>query len=1062
MKDYKPARMTAHRTIPMLLCLALTACQEVTVPAPSTDPIPENIVNIAPGGACSISGISIRPIGSSTGAINLIDGQCEQAWTNLSYREKIPNPAPAKCKVSFKSGFSYRYNYQTPQTNITYYKSSSSYEIPQTIINYYVSSQSYDLPQTKINYYTSRQEYDVPSTNVKYYTQQGSYSLNLPGSFSAQGCAAFVKGKLPTGALTDPAHAPTCREGNPVHKVGACSASDTSIQNCQTVYSQNSLVASGGHQSDCVGFARGKIPASAITGNSHYPITCSATAAKKITGACSTSDPSISNCATDYASKNLTVNGDFSSVGCEKFVAGKIPSGAIFNDASHPISCAASSKKMAGACNPSDSTISKCSTTYSIHSLNNLSGDYKISGCANFSAGKLPSGAVLNDIDHPLTCSEGAPQAKAVDSSELFGNLSSAFLNYTPAVNADCGAELSAHIASVKGLPAPSSCKITGIQTGEYTYNNSTCALAKPNNKCLDSNGAQRDCRAVDIAAEDPYAKSTTTIRAKGNFSCNTLCSNTDFCTSMPGTVGDNFYNCGAQSLANSIDKTFSGIEPGSVACEAGQTKVITKGPYLSRVLPSLTSNVPDNSCVKTRVCLNQTAWKTLTPAKAIPAIDLVILFDTTSSMTPQIQAMIANLKNLIKNLNTLTPKLRLGLASYRDFSEHGGQSGDFPFMVNVPLSSNTNLVANGLNSLTASGGGDLPESLATAIRATVDGKGVENYFGATTMGWENDPTRVKIILGISDAADKKEGLPAGAATLDEAMALLKTQGILFLGIGFKNKVENFAGENAYRSFDDFSFLAQNTGAIVRAPGIDLDGDAKTDSYGELAPGSSGVLLMTESGQVEGAPQNADSTRVLADAIAKMVETTRPFQFNLTVDGSGRKFTPATNSLSVPSQAEGQQCFTQVSFDPKDINAACGVKSAINLSVNEASTSTDISNTKFTASMNIDGNCARQEDPAQTDTAWSVSGFDGATSTDSATLIWQIIGTPRLSTATIRVGLRADQLNLQTITVSAMTPSQVVTINGLAPDTSYYFQLDTKDILGNVVSSAVISKKTKP
>jgi hypothetical protein len=201
---------------------------------------------------------------------------------------------------------------------------------------------------------------------------------------------------------------------------------------------------------------------------------------------------------------------------------------------------------------------------------------------------------------------------------------------------------------------------------------------------------------------------------------------------------------------------------------------------------------------------------------------------------------------------------------------------------------------------------------------------------------------------------------------------------------------------------------------------------------------------------------------VLADAIAKMVETTSPFQFNLTVDGRGRKFTPSTNSLSVPSQAEGQQCFTQVVFDPKDINAACGVKSAINLSVNEASTSTDVSNTNFTASMNIDGNCARQEDPVPTDGAWSVNGFDGTSSSDSATLIWQIIGTPRLSTATIRVGLRADQLNLQTITVSAMTPSQVVTINGLTPDTSYYFQLDTKDILGNVVSSAVISKKTKP
>jgi hypothetical protein len=455
---------------------------------------------------------------------------------------------------------------------------------------------------------------------------------------------------------------------------------------------------------------------------------------------------------------------------------------------------------------------------------------------------------------------------------------------------------------------------------------------------------------------------------------------------------------------------------------------------------------------------------------QAIPGIDLVILFDVTSSMTPEIQAMIANLQNLITNLNSLTPNLRLGLASYRDFADYGGQPGDLPFMMNVPLTSNTAAVAASLGTLTASGGGDLPESFSTAVNAAITGNAFEPYFGASNMGWENDPTRVKIILGISDASDKATGLPPGAATLSQVAALMKSQGILFFGIGYQYQVEPYPGANEYTSYSDFAYLAQNTGAIVTSPGIDLSGTGNLSTYGDLAPGAPAVLLMTPTGQLEGAPAGADPTRVLADAITKMVQTTRPFQFNLAVDGSGRTYTPVTNSLSISAETSGQQCFTVTNFAPLNAAAACGVNSPVTLSVTESSTNSVVSNANYVASISVDESCMAAPTSSSTATStstgtstassnWTIQGFDGTMTTTSATVIWQTIGAA--TTAVLHVGLRADQLDSQIINVTPAATTQTVVVSGLIPATTYYFQVDATDSNGTVVQSTVISKTTK-
>jgi hypothetical protein len=92
--------------------------------------------------------------------------------------------------------------------------------------------------------------------------------------------------------------------------------------------------------------------------------------------------------------------------------------------------------------------------------------------------------------------------------------------------------------------------------------------------------------------------------------------------------------------------------------------------------------------------------------------------------------------------------------------------------------------------------------------------------------------------------------------------------------------------------------------------------------------------------------------------------------------------------------------------------------------------------------------------------SWTIVGFDGTTTSISATLIWQTPGTP--TRATIKIGLTADDLTWKTAEVAEYKEVQLATVTGLAPSTDYYFQLITISADGGIVSSTVLHKVTKP
>ncbi len=94
-----------------------------------------------------------------------------------------------------------------------------------------------------------------------------------------------------------------------------------------------------------------------------------------------------------------------------------------------------------------------------------------------------------------------------------------------------------------------------------------------------------------------------------------------------------------------------------------------------------------------------------------------------------------------------------------------------------------------------------------------------------------------------------------------------------------------------------------------------------------------------------------------------------------------------------------------------------------------------------------------------TSNTWTVQGFDGTTTANSATMIWQTPGV--LTQGTLHYGLSPADLTLGSVQTTSAAEAQIVTVEGLAPNTTYYFEVDTVDANGKVVASSVISKTTK-
>lgn len=92
------------------------------------------------------------------------------------------------------------------------------------------------------------------------------------------------------------------------------------------------------------------------------------------------------------------------------------------------------------------------------------------------------------------------------------------------------------------------------------------------------------------------------------------------------------------------------------------------------------------------------------------------------------------------------------------------------------------------------------------------------------------------------------------------------------------------------------------------------------------------------------------------------------------------------------------------------------------------------------------------------DPTWTIVGFDGTTTATSATIIWQT-GAP--AKGLLEIGLSPTDFSVRKVTLPAYNTSQIITVQGLTPNTVYYFRATATDRDGGEVVSNVISKTTK-
>ncbi|MCP5040008.1 MAG: VWA domain-containing protein [bacterium] len=118
------------------------------------------------------------------------------------------------------------------------------------------------------------------------------------------------------------------------------------------------------------------------------------------------------------------------------------------------------------------------------------------------------------------------------------------------------------------------------------------------------------------------------------------------------------------------------------------------------------------------------------------PRIDVVFALDTTGSMSGLIDGAkqkIWSIVNQMANANT-TPEIRIGLIGYRD-------RGDQYITTRFDLTDDIDALYGNLQSLSAGGGGDGPESVNQALHEAV-----------TLMSWTQDPQAYKVVFVVGDA----------------------------------------------------------------------------------------------------------------------------------------------------------------------------------------------------------------------------------------------------------------------------------------------------------------------
>jgi hypothetical protein len=131
----------------------------------------------------------------------------------------------------------------------------------------------------------------------------------------------------------------------------------------------------------------------------------------------------------------------------------------------------------------------------------------------------------------------------------------------------------------------------------------------------------------------------------------------------------------------------------------------------------------------------------TITKTTAAP-IDVFFLVDTTGSMGPSIGAVQSGFASIVTSLSGIGSNIAFGVGDYKDVGD------SYVYKLDQDLTTSTSAVQSALGTLSATGGGDLPEA---------------NLFGldqaASTSSWRAGSERFMVWVGDAPGHDPSNGV---------------------------------------------------------------------------------------------------------------------------------------------------------------------------------------------------------------------------------------------------------------------------------------------------------------
>ena len=196
-----------------------------------------------------------------------------------------------------------------------------------------------------------------------------------------------------------------------------------------------------------------------------------------------------------------------------------------------------------------------------------------------------------------------------------------------------------------------------------------------------------------------------------------------------------------------------------AAVCVVVSVAMLVAGVGTASATPGVT---PVNVTLNLNPGESATIAKTVSTPAVPPKPDITFLIDTTGSMGGVISNVQANANSILSSVASAQPDAQFAVAEYRDVSDATS------FRVAQNLTSNQTDVTSGLNSLFASGGGDLPED------------GINGLFQVASGAVDFRPNSSRIVLLIGDAPSHD---PSNGHSQADAISALQAAHVTVLAL---------------------------------------------------------------------------------------------------------------------------------------------------------------------------------------------------------------------------------------------------------------------------------------